>query len=170
MTAIAIATAIVGGLAGGWLTDRIGPGRTLNIFLYLWMATMTIGIVAAVANQQTVAFAVGGLGGIALGGTWASDRVYMARISPPAHLGEFYGLYSTVGRFATVLGPLVWGVVVSVLGLPRIVALGALLVFVVAGRLTLTRVDDTPRRWQGSDRFDYDASTTSGGASAPTDP
>lgn len=152
---IAIATAIVGGFTGGWLTDRYGPRRTLNAVLYLWMATMAAGVAAALLDQQNLAFAVGAAGGLALGGTWASDRVYMTRITPPRHLGEFFGLYSTVGRFATILGPLVWGLIVTQLGLTRMVAMAALIVFVVAARVVLSRVDDTPREWKAGDEVEY---------------
>lgn len=67
------------------------------------------------------------------------------------HLGEFYGLYATVGRFATFLGPLVWGLIVTAAGLPREVALGALIGFLVVARLILQGVDDSPRQWSASD-------------------
>ncbi len=147
----AISMAIVGGFVGGRFVDRFGPRRLLHAVLYLWMVAMTIGVIAGAAGTKALAWPLGGLGGLALGATWAADRVYMQRISPPRYLGEFYGLYATVGRFATFVGPLVWGIVVTVAGLPREVALGALIVFLVAARVVLQDVDDTPRRWAESD-------------------
>jgi len=163
---IAIATAMIGGLSGGWLTDRFGPRRSLNAVLYLWMATMAAGVLAALLDQQSLAFAVGAAGGLALGGTWAADRVYMTRITPPRHLGEFFGLYSTVGRFATILGPLVWGLIVTQLGLPRTVAMGALIVFLIAARVVLSRAEDTPREWSEEDRVEF-TTPSDGDAEAP---
>ena len=91
--------------------------------------------------------------GIALGATWASDRVVMIRVSPPRFLGEFYGLYATVGRFATIAGPLVWALIVDLAGLPRTYAMGALALFIATGWLILSRVDDSERPWTDDDRL-----------------
>ena len=55
----------------------------------------------------------------------------MTGLAPPQRLGEFYGLYATVGRFAAVLGPLLWGLIVDVLGWSRHAAMISLMV--VAG-------------------------------------
>lgn len=148
---VAITMAIFGGYVGGRLADRIGPRRLLHGVLYAWMIAMVIGVVAGATETKSLAWPLGGLGGFALGATWASDRVYMQRISPPRHLGEFYGLYATVGRFATLLGPLTWGIIVTVAGLPREVALSALIVFLVAGRIVLHGVNDLPRVWETKD-------------------
>ena len=45
-----------------------------------------------------------------------------------------------VGRFATVLGPLTWGVIVDRLNLGRSVAVGTLIAFLVASRIVLGKV------------------------------
>ncbi len=113
---------------------------------------MASGIAAAVTDRTELAWIIGPLGGIALGATWSSDRVVMTRVSPPRRLGEFYGLYATVGRFATIAGPLVWAIVVDGLDLGRNFALGALIAFVFAGWWTLRKVDDRERDWPPDDR------------------
>ena len=149
---VAIGGSMIGGYLGGRLVDVVGPRRLLHWTLHIWVVAFVIGIAAGATGSQALAWPLGALGGLALGSTWAADRVYMQRISPPRYLGEFYGLYATVGRFATILGPLVWGLVVTVLGLPREVALGALALMLVTGRVILQKVDDRPREWGEADR------------------
>lgn len=148
---LAITTAIVGGIGTGRIVERFGPTKVLRWVLVIWMVAISTGVLAAVTGQTWFAWAIGPLGGFALGATWAADRVVMTRISPPRFLGEFYGLYATVGRFATILGPLSWAFIVDVLGLGRRVAMGALIGFVFTGWLLLRRVDDAPRSWQPGD-------------------
>lgn len=150
---VAITAAIFGGLGAGWFIERFGPLRVLRLVLILWMVAMASGIAAAVTGLTDLAWIIGPLGGIALGATWASDRVVMTRVSPPRHLGEFYGLYATVGRFATIAGPLVWAIIVDGLGLGRNLALGALIFFVFTGWWILRKVDDRNRDWPLADRM-----------------
>ncbi len=115
----AIAASMAGGLLGGWVATRLGAGRGLRLVLGLWMVTIALGVVAGVGGVTVLIWAAGMSGGLSLGGLWAIDRVVMAALSPPKRLGEFYGLYATVGRFAAVLGPLLWGFIVDVLGWGR---------------------------------------------------
>lgn len=147
LLAVAIAAAMAGGLASGRLVDRFGPRALLHGAVHTWMVAMAFGIVAVVADSRPLAWVLGVIGGFSLGATWTADRVYMARLSPPEHLGEFYGLYNTVGRFSSLTGPLVWAFIVSVAGLPRTAAMGALIGFLVVARVVLAGVDDAPRAW-----------------------
>jgi len=147
LMAVAITAAIVGGLGAGWFVTRYGPIKVLRTVLVVWVVALGSGIAASVTGQTNLAWLIGPLGGIALGATWSSDRVVMTEISPPRHLGEFYGLYATVGRFATIAGPLVWAIVVDVLGIGRNAAMGALAIFVAAGWWILRKVDDSEREW-----------------------
>jgi UMF1 family MFS transporter len=148
---IAITAAVFGGIGAGPLIERWGPLRVLRTVLLGWIVAIAAGVVAAITGITGIAWVIGPMGGFALGATWASDRVVMIRVSPPRHLGEFYGLYATVGRFATIGGPLVWAIIVDVAGLPRSFAMAALGTFIAVGWLILGRVDDRHRTWPEED-------------------
>ncbi|MGF1617490.1 MAG: MFS transporter [Acidimicrobiia bacterium] len=147
----AITAAIFGGLFAGRFIDRYGPKRVLRWVLVMWIVAISSGIVAAFSDVSWIAWAIGPLGGLSLGATWASDRVVMTRISPPKYIGEFYGLYATVARFATIFGPLVWALIVDVFGLSRSVAMGALACLILVGWWLLRSVDDRIRTWDATD-------------------
>ena len=127
----AIAASMAGGFFGGWLASRLGPGPAVRMILKLWIVTIALGATAGISGLTVLIWIAGLSGGVALGGLWATDRVLMTGLAPPQRLGEFYGLYATVGRFAAVLGPLLWGLIVDVLGWSRHAAMISLMV--VAG-------------------------------------
>lgn len=142
----AILGAIVGGLAMGFVVDQIGPRRALNMVLVLWMVVLSAAVVIAIADLPGSLFwGVAALAGAALGGTWAADRPYMLLLSPPDRLGEFYGLYSMVGRFAAVVGPALWALIADTLGWGRPAAVAGLLVMVIIAFFILRGVGDRPR-------------------------
>lgn len=167
LMSVAIGGAIVGGVGSGPLIERFGPLRVLRVVLLIWIVAIASGVTAAVTGLTDIAWVIGPLGGVALGATWSADRVVMIRVSPPRHLGEFYGLYATVGRFATIAGPLVWAVIVDVAGLPRSLAMGALGLFIAVGWIILGRVDDGVRTWGMADRLVGDGAAPSEIPDAP---
>lgn len=153
---VAITAAILGGVLWGFIVDRLGPKRTLNIVLGGWMLTFVVAAAIGFLHLHIVwLFIVACAAGICLGGTWASDRPLMLRLTPPDRVGEFYGLYGMVGRFSAVTGPLIWGattwITVEKSGLPVLTgeafAILSLLAMVLVSYAILRRVSDAPRDW-----------------------
>jgi UMF1 family MFS transporter len=143
---IAILFAVAGGLVWGFVVDRIGPKRALNRVLQLWVVVFVWAAVVGFLRLPGAWFwPVPCLAGIALGGTWTADRPFMLRLTPPDRVGEFYGLYGMVGRFAAITGPFIWGLVADVLGLGRPAAVITLLGGILAGYVILMPVSDTVR-------------------------
>ena len=152
----AITAAIFGGVIWGFVVDRIGPKHTLTIVLSLWTATfMLAACVGFLGLPIGWLFAVACAAGICLGGTWASDRPLMLRLTPPERVGEFYGLYGMVGRFSAVTGPLLWGLITYITvergGMREIrgqaFAICSLLAMVLLSLWILRRVSDEQRDW-----------------------
>jgi UMF1 family MFS transporter len=147
-----IAAGVVGGLCWGPVVDRLGPKRTLDMILTLWL--FVFGLVAAIGALDLpgwLFWIAGPLAGIALGGTWTADRPLMLQLSPPRYLGQFYGLYAMVGRFAAITGPLLWSAVVDGLGLGRPAAVVTLAVWIVMSMAILRGVPNAPRDWGPED-------------------
>lgn len=149
---LGITGAIAGGLIGGFVVDHIGPKKTLNIFLIMWMIVFALAFAIPTFSLPSALFwAVGLVAGFALGGTWSADRPYMLRLSPPRYVGQFYGLYAMVGRFAAIIGPFLWGFIVNTLNLGRPAAILSLLVMTTVAFIILQGVSDTPRPWGPED-------------------
>ena len=100
---VAITAAILGGITWGFIVDRIGPKQTLNIVLAGWISRSSARLRIGFLHLTIIwLFIVACAAGICLGGTWASDRPLMLRLTPPDRVGEFYGLVWMVGRFSAV--------------------------------------------------------------------
>ena len=61
-----------------------------------------------------------------------------------------------VGRFATIIGPLSWAIIVDELGLGRPAAITFLLFIMIIGYIILQGVDDSPREWPPELQADYE--------------
>ena len=152
--AAAIGFAVVGGFVWGRWVDRIGPRRTLDRVLWLWVGTFLLAAAAGLFSLPVgVLFVVAVMAGVALGGIWSADRPLMLRLAPPDRVGEFYGLYGMVGRFSAITGPFIWATIAHIattrFGLPVAKAQGlnilVLLAFIVIARWIIAPVTDAPR-------------------------
>lgn len=155
---VGILGALLGALTWGRIVDKIGPKATLNRVLALWAIVMALAAAIAYLDLPSLLFwFVAPLAGVALGGTGTSDRPLMIRLSPPRYLGQFYGLYGMAGRFAAIVGPLLWALIVDVFGLGRPAAVLSLLGMIAIGYLVLRPVDDTRRTWSADETVPTDS-------------
>lgn len=152
----AISFAVLGGFMWGYLVDRVGPKRTLDCVLWLWVATFTLAAaVGLLGLNWKMLFLVASMAGVALGGIWSADRPYMLRLTPPHRIGEFYGLYGMVGRFSAITGPVIWAAVawlcIGKLGMSPAKGQGVgvlvLLSFIFIARWIIAPVTDERRDW-----------------------
>lgn len=74
------------------------------------------------------------------GGSQALSRSLYASLCPKAKSGEFFGFYSIMEKFASIIGPLIFAFAAIVLGSSRPAILSLILLFLLGGYL-LSRVD-----------------------------
>lgn len=86
-------------------------------------------------------YALAILVGLFQGGIQALSRSYYTRLIPEKKAAEFFGFFNMLGKFATVIGPVLMGTITVVTGSNRLGILSILVLFVVGGIL-LTRVDE----------------------------
>lgn len=81
--------------------------------------------------------------GMVQGGIQALSRSMYSRIIPQDKSAEFFGFYNMLGKFATVLGPLLMGWVGIMSGSSRVAILSLIILF-AAGAALLWMVDEHP--------------------------
>ncbi len=131
-------TAGLGAVGFGLLADRIGSVRTIRFTLVIW-----IGVVLAAASVQTHAqfYAIGLVAGAVLGANQATSRALIGRFVPPGKQGELFGFFTVIGKFAAILGPIVYGEVTAWTGNQRWAVL-SMAAFFIIGLVIFQRVDE----------------------------
>jgi UMF1 family MFS transporter len=111
-------TAVIGSWLFGFVADWLTSKQSLIVSLILWLVVFALAIFvsdSSPTSQFLFQWVVAVLAGIALGSTWVAARTMMIELSPPEKLGEFMGIYNLTGKFAAVVGPLIWGGVLLLL-------------------------------------------------------
>jgi len=154
--------AVVASFGWGRLVDSWGPKRTLMAVLTSWAVGLVLGgFSIGISGPVGIGLFLiaGAILGSGLGGVQVADRVFMIRLSPPARLGEFFGLYGLVGKGSQVVGQLLYGLILlwtfDALGNGAYqIAVLSLLVTMLIGAWLLGPVSD---EWAGSGEVDVHA-------------
>jgi len=134
--------AFFGSVAFGFLADAIGNKKTVMISLGIWSLIViwafTLGLFF---DPLTEYWILGALAGTVLGGTQAASRSLQGLFTPEENSAEFFGFFAVSGRFASVFGPLIYGILIAITGDVQSGILSVLLFFVV-GMVMLWTVDE----------------------------
>jgi UMF1 family MFS transporter len=135
------AAAFFGALLMGSVSDRIGNKTTVTITLLVWTGVAIWGrFIGFTGNPVYEVFAIGIVVGMVLGGSQSASRALQGTFTPDANAAEFFAFYGIAGKFASVLGPLVYGSVYALVGIrSAILSLG---LFFVIGMVILHTVDE----------------------------
>ena len=134
--------AFFGSILFGFLADAMGNKRAVMISLGIWSLIVvwafTLGILW---DPKTEYWILGGLAGLVMGGSQAASRSLQGIFTPDATSAEFYGFFAVSGKFASVFGPLIYGILVAITGNVQSGILSVLLFFIV-GMAILWTVDE----------------------------
>jgi UMF1 family MFS transporter len=121
----------------GLMAARLGAKPSIFVGLGVFMLVSVIGYFLRTATHF---YMLALLVGLAQGGTQALSRSLFATMIPKHKSGEFFGFYSVFSRFAAVLGPLLFGLVLTSTGSGRPAILSIIIFFVIGG-VVLSFVD-----------------------------
>ncbi len=139
--AIIQSTAIAGSFIFGFVTDRIGSKNTLFILIGLWLVVVGMG---ALSTTKEIFLLVGLGAGLGAGSIQTTSRTMMSELIPKGQEAQFFGFYAFCGKFSSILGPALFGIIASVTGNQRI-AVASLSSFFILGLFFLKKVHLTEK-------------------------
>ena len=114
--------------------SKVGVKRGLIVAICAYICITILGVLMQRVWQF---YALAILVGLFQGGIQALSRSYYTRLIPEKKAAEFFGFFNMLGKFATVLGPLLMGTITLVTKSNRIGILSILVLFLAGGGLLL---------------------------------
>jgi UMF1 family MFS transporter len=120
----------------GALGERLGARRGIYLALAIYIVATTAAVFLTTATDfYFLAITIG----LVQGGVQSLSRSLYARLIPADSRGEYFGFYNMMGKFSSILGPVLAGTAALLSGSQRIGILSILLLF-IAGFWLLSRV------------------------------
>ena len=124
--------ACIGSFLFGYLEDKIGVFRMLNITLWVLLASVLLAFFAPffdcskliclpqplqnVINPKVLFWIAGFFIGLMQGPNQSGSRSLMARLTPDDKKNEFFGFYAFSGKATSFIGPLLFGILTAAFG------------------------------------------------------
>jgi len=110
--AVVQTSAVIGSFLFGFVTDKIGPKKTIIITLFIWLS---IAVGAYFVSTVGAFYFVAMGAGTAIGSSQSASRSLMALLTPKEREAEFFGFYDGLcGKASAVVGPTVYGLIAGV--------------------------------------------------------
>ena len=124
-----------------YLSRRNGSLKMIRMAICLYLFICLIGFIMGYGLEEeyfgvdtalimfwTLAVLVGSV----QGGIQAASRAYYCQMIPPEHSGEFFGFFDIFGKFAAVLGPLIYALTLGFFGRSSFSILSIVMLFAAA--------------------------------------
>ena len=131
-------TAAIGAFVFGWLQDRFGHRPMLAMTLVGWL--IAIGLLFA-STTNAMVWVAANVAGLCLGASQSAGRALVGYLCPPEREAEIFGLWGLAVKFASILGPLSYGVVNKLTDGDHRMSIAVTAVFFIAGLALLMRVN-----------------------------
>jgi UMF1 family MFS transporter len=131
-------TSAGGAFLFGFLQDRMGASRTIQITLVIWIL-VCVGVYFCETKALFWWLAMGA--GLGIGSLQSASRGLVGLFSPPEKSGEFFGFWGLAGKGAYMLGPFIFGLISTATGSQRVAILSTALFF-IAGLIGMAFVNE----------------------------
>jgi UMF1 family MFS transporter len=121
----------------GWLSRKIGTKKGIYITLVVYTL---IAIAGYFLYQEWQFWLLGAAVATVQGGSQALSRSLIGKMMPKSKSAEFYGFFSVFEKFASILGPAIFGVISAIMGESRL-SIASLVIFFAVGIFILSRVN-----------------------------
>ena len=140
-------SACIGSFLFGYLEDKIGVFRMLNITLWVLFSSVLLAFIAPffdcnkliclpsdlqeIINPKVLFWIAGIFIGLMQGPNQSGSRSLMARLTPESKKNEFFGFYAFSGKATSFVGPLFFGILTSAFGTQQAGLLVVVLFFLI---------------------------------------
>jgi len=122
------------------LAQRFGSLKMIRAAVCLYLLICTVGFIMGFGLEQSLFgietavilfWILACMVGTVQGGIQAISRSYFCQMIPPENSGEYFGFFDIFGKFATVLGPLLYALVRGITGSPAYAILSIIVLFLL---------------------------------------